>query len=65
MAARTRRSVPSREMGLSPSAEESGKRNFLITGWYFGFQKVEHQCSFRGSGIKFNAGVDVFSVLAE
>ena len=65
MAARTMRSDPSREMGLSPSAEESGKRVF--DSWLvFWFSESRcSQCSFRGSGIKFNAGVDIFRVLAE
>jgi len=31
MAERTSRSVPSREMGLMPKAEESGKRIFLLS----------------------------------
>ena len=63
IALRTRRSVPSRDTGLMPMPEVSGKRIFLTP-----ISSVRNSISFLrlvALGLVLDAGVDVFRVLAE
>jgi hypothetical protein len=62
MAARTRRELPSAEIGLMPMPDENGKRIFLTP-----ISSCKNLMTFRApSDVRpFDAGVDVFGVLAE
>ncbi len=63
MAARTRRFVPSTETGFTPKDEVSGKRTLRHTHLFR--QELEEFASFGRPLLPFDAGIDIFSILAE
>jgi hypothetical protein len=63
MALRTRRSVPSRETGLMPMPEVFGEADLLDA--HLVLQELDELLGLVGLGFEFDAGVDVFGVLAE